>query len=149
MGWRRTVALLVLSGVLAGCGANDNSSGSSGGSGTSQVGTSTPGGQGTSGQGGSGQGGGGSLAWVPFGPKDPQFPTPSWPAYNALAAGKCSNLQDYLSHDTGGLQGTGIATAMLAVCQAAVEATPASGRPSSRTRAPIRRRWRTTVSRGW
>ncbi|WP_427890509.1 hypothetical protein ACQHIV_00435 [Kribbella sp. GL6] len=125
MAWGRPVALLVLAGVLAGCGATNDSSGS----GTPEIGTSTPGGQGsgpgsgnTGGNTGGGGGqGGGSLAWVPFGPKDPQFPTPSWPAYNALAAGKCPELQDYLSHDTGGLQGTGIATAMLAVCRAAVD----------------------------
>lgn len=60
------------------------------------------------------------LAWVPFGPKDPTFPTPSWPAYNAFAEGKCDQLQDYLSSDDGaGIAESDLALAMVAVCQAA------------------------------
>ncbi|MFD7160904.1 hypothetical protein ACFV9C_40400 [Kribbella sp. NPDC059898] len=103
MVWRRAVALLFLYGVLAGC----NSGTSSGGSSTPDTETS-------------GKSDGGALSWVPFGPKDPKFPTPYWPAYNALADGKCSELQAYLRDDTGGLKGTDIATAMLALCRAAV-----------------------------
>ena len=60
------------------------------------------------------------LAWVPFGPKDPTFPTPSWPAYNAFAEGKCAQLQDYLNSDDGaGLAESDLALAMVAVCKAA------------------------------
>jgi hypothetical protein len=101
--------------------------GGAGGGGGSEGGG---GGQGGGSQGGGGQGGGGSqgggggqgeeLAWVPFGPSDPTFPTPSWPVYRAFANGDCSALQDYLSSPEGESV-DGFGQAMLAVCQAAVE----------------------------
>ena len=100
--------------------------GGSGGGGGGQGGGSQGGGQGGGGsqgggsQGGAGGGQGEELAWVPFGPSDPTFPTPSWPVYRAFANGDCSALQDYLSSPEGESV-DGFGQAMLAVCQAAVE----------------------------
>ena len=54
---------------------------------------------------------------MPFGPSDPQIPTPSWPVYNAFAQGDCSGLRDYLATDDIGDFGQ----AMAAVCAASVE----------------------------
>jgi hypothetical protein len=142
------VALVLVSGLLAAaCGGSGGSSdGDPSGSGGSAAvtGDSTQqgggddggtqgggGGQGGGSQGGGGQGGGGSqggggggqgeeLAWVPFGPSDPTFPTPSWPVYRAFANGDCSALQDYLNSPEGESVGR-FGEAMVAVCQAAVE----------------------------
>jgi hypothetical protein len=61
------------------------------------------------------------LAWVPFGPKDPTFPTPTWPTYNFFAEGKCSKLRDYLTTDGAGIAQSDLAQAMVAVCAAAIE----------------------------
>jgi hypothetical protein len=61
------------------------------------------------------------LAWVPFGPKDPTFPTPTWPTYNSFAEGKCSKLRDYLTTDGAGIAQSDLARAMVAVCAAAIE----------------------------
>ncbi len=58
-----------------------------------------------------------SLAWVPFGPTDPTVPTPTWPLYRALAAGKCSELRAALGDNDAGDFGR----AMAALCAAAVE----------------------------
>jgi hypothetical protein len=131
------VALVLVVGLVAGCGGSGGSptGGASGGGGstaasgdtTQQGGGGGQGGGGNQGggQGGGGQGGGGGgqgeeLAWVPFGPSDPTIPTPSWPAYRAFANGDCSALQDYLgTSDGSGLGDFG--RAMVAVCQAAVE----------------------------
>jgi hypothetical protein len=102
------VALVLVVGLVAGCG------GTSGGTG---------GDAGQQGGGGGSQGGGGGgqdeeLAWVPFGPSDPTFPTPAWPLYRELADGNCSTLQANLTNGNG----TGeFGTAMLALCLAAVE----------------------------
>ena len=137
------VALVLVVGLLAAaCGGSGGSSGgdASGSGGSAAVtGDSTQGGagggggsQGGGGHGGTGtQGGGGSqggggggqgeeLAWVPFGPSDPTFPTPSWPIYRAFANGDCSALQDYLNSPEGESV-DGFGQAMVAVCQAAVE----------------------------
>ncbi|MGW6199122.1 hypothetical protein ACWF0M_23450 [Kribbella sp. NPDC055110] len=82
-----------------------------------------PGESGTAKSGGSGDGkrGSGWLSWVPFGPRDGESPTPTWAAYTPFADGKCARLQSNLRTDTAGLKGTGIATAMLALCRAAVD----------------------------
>ena len=61
------------------------------------------------------------LAWVPFGPKDPTNPTPTWPAYNSFAEGKCVQLRDYLSNEGAGIAESDLAKAMVAVCAAAIE----------------------------
>lgn len=61
------------------------------------------------------------LAWVPFGPKDPTFPTPTWPAYNSFADGKCAQLRDYLGNEGSGIASSDLAKAMVAVCAAAIE----------------------------
>jgi hypothetical protein len=141
------VVLVLVAGLLAAAcggsgGSGDDASGSGGsaavtGDSTQQGGAGGGGGsegggggQGGGSQGGGGQGGGGSqgggggqgeeLAWVPFGPSDPTFPTPSWPVYRAFANGDCSALQDYLSSPEGESV-DGFGQAMLAVCQAAVE----------------------------
>lgn len=58
-----------------------------------------------------------SLTWVPFGPSDPDSPTPSWPAYNAFADGNCPALEAYTSEQDLGDFGR----AMVATCFAAVE----------------------------
>jgi hypothetical protein len=141
------VALVLVAGLLAAaCGGSGGSSGGdasgtggstaatgdstqqggAGGGGGSQGGGGGQGGgsQGGGGQGGSQGGGGGGqgeeLAWVPFGPSDPTFPTPSWPIYRAFANGDCSALQDYLNSPDGESV-DGFGQAMVAVCQAAVE----------------------------
>ena len=137
------VALVLVVGLLAAaCGGSGGSSGddASGSGGSAAVtGDSTQqggagegggsqgggGGQGGGSQGGGSQGGGGGgqgeeLAWVPFGPSDPTFPTPSWPIYRAFANGDCSALQDYLNSPDGESV-DGIGQTMVAVCQAAVE----------------------------
>jgi hypothetical protein len=104
--WRRVVALItsvVLFGVLSSCGSDAPADGSGG-----------PGDNG----GNSGSG----FSWVPVGPKDPTSPTPTWPAYNYFANGKCSQLRTYLkSSDAGDFGRSDLATAMLAVCRAAVD----------------------------
>lgn len=72
--------------------------------------------------GGAGQPDGGAqeaerLSWVPFGPTDPDVPTPSWPAYNAFASGDCAAVERVTAE-----QGLGeFGAAMVAVCRAAVE----------------------------
>ncbi|MPZ74713.1 MAG: hypothetical protein GEU74_16120 [Nitriliruptorales bacterium] len=58
-----------------------------------------------------------SLSWVPFGPSDPDIPTPSWPAYNAFASGDCAALESYTAEQDVGAFGR----AMVAVCAAAVD----------------------------
>jgi hypothetical protein len=105
--WRRIVVSVVMFGVLAACGADTPAASGDGEPGTSK----------------SSEGkGGGWLSWVPFGPKDPKSPTPGWPAYNAFANGKCSELRTYLkSSDAGEFGRSDFATAMLAVCRAAVD----------------------------
>ena len=88
------VALALVVGLVAGCsGSGSPTTNSSGGGGSS----------------------GGGFAWAPFGPDDPQIPTPGWPAYNPFADGNCSKLRKNL--DSLGAFGK----AMVAVCAAAIE----------------------------
>jgi hypothetical protein len=98
------VALALVVGLVAGC------------SGSGSPTTNSSGGGDSSGGGSSGGGGsGGGFAWAPFGPDDPQIPTPGWPAYNPFADGNCSKLRKNL--DSLGAFGK----AMVAVCAAAIE----------------------------
>jgi hypothetical protein len=105
------MALALVVGLVAGC---DGSS--SGGGGSSGDGSGPP--TTNSSDGGSSSDGG--LAWVPFGPDDPDIPTPSWPAYKHFAQGNCSGLQAYFNTDDGRRVGD-FGKAMVAVCAAAVE----------------------------
>jgi hypothetical protein len=120
------VALVLVAGLLAAaCGGSGGSpggdaSGSGGSAAVTGDSTQQGGASGGGSQGGGGGGQGEELAWVPFGPSDPTFPTPSWPIYRAFANGDCSALQDYLNSPEGqSVEGFG--QAMVAVCQAAVE----------------------------
>jgi hypothetical protein len=123
---RRRIALsLLLVAVLlpAGCGSDSTA----GDSGTSGSGPTAGNGGDTGGDNGGddggdngGDNGGGSLSWVPFGPKDPQSPTPTWSAYNYLADGKCAELAGEVANLTAD-QGGDFGKAMVALCQAAVK----------------------------
>lgn len=105
--WRRIVVPVVMFGVLAACGADAPAASGDGEPSTSKSSEGKA---------------GGWLSWVPFGPKDPKSPTPGWPAYNAFANGKCSELRTYLkSSDAGEFGRSDFASAMLAVCRAAVD----------------------------
>ncbi|MEU4606966.1 hypothetical protein AB0F43_28625 [Kribbella sp. NPDC023972] len=107
------VISVVVLGVLAGCGQDTlPEGGSPPGSGSNGGGK---------GDGGGKDDGGGWLSWVPFGPKDPTFPTPTWPAYNYLAKGKCSDLRSYLRDDPGDGGKSEFGQAMVALCRAAVD----------------------------
>jgi hypothetical protein len=139
---RRAAAWLVRSGLLGlllallvSCGsaptdspstADDSSdtgsSSAGGGAGGGNAGGNNAGGSNAVGdnQAGDNGGGGGTdkgVAWVPFGPQDPSFPTPTWPVYNAFASGDCSKLADALPSNDVGDYGQ----LMLAVCQAAID----------------------------
>ena len=104
----RLVALIIVVGVAASCGGGESNSGTD--SGGDDAGTGNSGGDDQSDD---------DVAWVPFGPNDPDIPTPSWPAYNAFADGNCSALRDYLSGEGSGVGEFG--SAMAAVCAAAIE----------------------------
>ena len=110
-GWRGSAVFFVLTismfaGLTTGCGG-DSTGGDSGGSDDTDE----------------NQEGNGedieddSLTWVPFGPNDPDIPTPSWPAYNPFADGNCPALEEYTSEQDLGDFGR----AMVALCFAAVE----------------------------
>ena len=120
---RRLIALsllLIVALLPTGCGS-DSTAGDSGTSDSGQSGD--PGGNNggdNGGDNGGGDKGGGSLSWVPWGPKDPQSPTPTWSAYNYLADGKCSDLQSEVADLTAD-QGGDFGKAMVALCQAAVK----------------------------
>ena len=72
---------------------------------------------------GSGSGSAGSpdtgLAWVPFGPDDPKFPTPGWDVYYYFLAHDCGSLQS--SVQTPGDGFGNLYKAAVAVCRAAVD----------------------------
>jgi hypothetical protein len=126
--------LVMLLGLLVSCGraptdspsTDDNGSVSSTSSaaGDSDAADSDAGANNGGGTGSGGNGGGGGrsgddkgVAWVPFGPQDPSFPTPTWPVYNAFASGDCSRLASVLPSNDVGDYGQ----LMLAVCQAAID----------------------------
>jgi hypothetical protein len=114
----RLAATMVVFVLVAGC--NDVSSQDDGGSPTDTTSANTGGPDTPASTGGNGSDEG--IAWVPFGPNDPKVPTPSWPAYNAFAAGKCSKLRDYFEGDDGRQLGeSDYGKAMVAVCRAAVD----------------------------
>jgi hypothetical protein len=105
--WRRIVVSVVMFGVLAACGADTPAASGDGEPGSSKSSESK---------------GGGWLSWVPFGPGDPGDPTPTWPAYNYFADGKCSSLRDYLKkEDLSTKEGGDFGRAMLALCLATVK----------------------------
>jgi len=56
------------------------------------------------------------LAWVPFGPDDPAFPTPGWDVYYHFLAHDCDSLRDTVQNKTGHLYQSAVA-----VCYAAVD----------------------------
>jgi hypothetical protein len=56
------------------------------------------------------------LAWVPFGPDDPAFPTPGWDVYYYFLAHDCDSLRDKVQNKTGHLYESAVA-----VCYAAVD----------------------------
>jgi hypothetical protein len=126
LGPGRSVALLMVV-ALGACGqpADTNSSGAEQVSETASTSTgSTSTTTSTSPSSSSSKGGGGkkeeepeTLAWVPFGPADPDVPTPTWPLYTALANGKCSELRKAVPDNDAGDFGL----AMAALCAAAVE----------------------------
>jgi hypothetical protein len=124
------VLVAVLAGACGGVGPSTSDSSDGGGSAaaaTSAGSDSSPDAVESSGGGDAADGGSSpdgaspdDLAWVPFGPKDPKIPTPSWPAYNDFAQGNCSGLRAYL--DTSDATSAGdFGKAMAAVCAAAVE----------------------------
>jgi hypothetical protein len=100
---------------------NSSDSGSSsagdGNGGGNNAGGNNNGGNNEAGDNGGGGGTDKGVAWVPFGPQDPSFPTPTWPVYNAFASGDCSKLADALPSNDVGDYGE----LMLAVCQAAID----------------------------
>ena len=95
-------------------GSGNNGSDNGGGNGSGNGGDNGGGGDNSGGGGGSSDRG---VAWAPFGPQDPTYPTPTWPVYNAFASGDCSKLASELPTNDVGDYGA----LMLAVCQAAVE----------------------------
>lgn len=123
------LAVLLLGLLLAGCGRaptdSPTTAGNSSSSAASNAGDINGGGDNGGGDNGGGNGGGDNgggtsgegVAWVPFGPQDPSFPTPTWPVYNAFASGDCSTLASVLPSNDIGDYGE----LMLAVCQAAVD----------------------------
>ncbi len=56
------------------------------------------------------------LAWVPFGPNDPDFPTPGWDVYYYFTAHDCDKLQNDVQQKTGNLYKSAVA-----ICYAAVK----------------------------
>jgi hypothetical protein len=56
------------------------------------------------------------LAWVPFGPDDPDFPTPGWDVYYYFLAHDCDKLSNDVQNKTGRLYQSAVA-----VCYAAVD----------------------------
>jgi hypothetical protein len=107
MGPLVTVVLLV--GLLAACGGSGLTINDPDDHGSSKA-------DGSSGGGGRSGGGGGSddgLAWVPFGPNDPQIPN-DWAGYRALAQRDCDGVASRVNRDNKLWQ------ALIAVCAAAV-----------------------------
>ena len=91
-------------------GTPTSSSGSSSGSSTSGSSDSGPGSDSTDSSG---------VAWVPFGPDDPKFPTPGWDVYYYFLAHNCHALQsDVQTPDVGF---GSLYNAAVAVCRAAVD----------------------------
>jgi hypothetical protein len=123
-GWQSVLAASMLAVVLvAGCGGsegNDSSSqddGGATGTDTGQANTASPDDSDGNDGGGSDEG----IAWVPFGPDDPEDPTPTWPLYRSFADGNCSALQDVVDEvESNGEPNPGL-EGMVAVCRAAVD----------------------------
>lgn len=108
----RIIALIAAVVLVAGCGGGSSNSNGERSDGAER----TSGGEGSTG--GKSKGGADDeLAWVPFGPADPEIPDPAWPAYRLLAEGDCSGLEDFLTGSSAGDFGR----AMVAVCAAAVD----------------------------
>jgi hypothetical protein len=103
--------LLTAALALNGCGAATENSSTVSTSGTvaetaltsTSPSASSPGPSGS----GSGSGSSGSpdtgLAWVPFGPDDPKFPTPGWDVYYYFMAHDCESLQSSVQTPGDGL----------------------------------------------
>lgn len=111
------VVLISASLAVSGCGGRTQTS--SGGSGTSSsIGTQAS----TSTASGSTQSSSRStepddeLAWVPFGPDDPAYPTPGWDAYYYFLAHDCDKLSNDVQSKSGHLYESAVA-----VCYAAVD----------------------------
>ena len=115
--------LLTAALALNGCGAaNENSSTETTSGTTVGRGTSTSH-SGSSSASGSGSGSSGSpdngLAWVPFGPDDPKFPTPGWDVYYYFLEHNCQSLQNDVQTPDAGFGN--LYRAAVAVCRAAVD----------------------------
>ena len=119
--------LLTAALALNGCGAATENSSTVSTSGTviETTGTSPSPSASSPGPSGSGSGSGSSgspdtgLAWVPFGPDDPKFPTPGWDVYYYFLAHDCGSLQS--SVQTPGDGFGNLYKAAVAVCRAAVD----------------------------
>ena len=59
------------------------------------------------------------VAWVPFGPDDPKFPTPGWDVYYYFLAHNCNALQSDVQTPDAGFGS--LYDAAVAVCRAAVD----------------------------
>ena len=114
--------LLTAALALNGCGAaNENSSTETTSGTTVGTGTSTSHSGSSSASGSSSESSGSAdtgLAWVPFGPDDPKFPTPGWDVYYYFLAHDCESLQS--SVQTPGDGFGNLYKAAVAVCRAAV-----------------------------
>lgn len=80
-----------------------NSSGTGTGTGTSESGSSSH----------------DELAWVPFGPNDPDFPTPGWDVYFYFLKHDCQDLQGSVQKPDSGF--SPLYDAAVAACRAAVD----------------------------
>ena len=128
-----TAAGLLAGLVATGCGAAEENSSNQTGAPTTTgtvgetVRTSTISAGPTSGpsSSGSGSGSGSSetpdneLAWAPFGPDDPKFPTPGWDVYYYFLEHNCQSLQNDVQTPDAGFGN--LYRAAVAVCRAAVD----------------------------
>jgi hypothetical protein len=126
-----TAAGLLTGLVVTGCGAADETSpdetgtASTTGTVTNTVRTSTVSSGTTSGSSHVGSGSGSSespdsgLAWAPFGPDDPKFPTPGWDVYYYFLQHNCQSLQNDVQTPDAGF--SSLYKAAVAVCRAAVD----------------------------
>ena len=115
--------LLTAALALNGCGAaNENSSTETTSGTTVGTGTSTSHSGSSSASGSSSESSGSAdtgLAWVPFGPDDPKFPTPGWDVYYYFLAHDCGSLQGSVQTPNDGFGN--LYNAAVAVFRAAVD----------------------------
>ena len=139
--------LLTAALALNGCGAATENSSTVSTSGTviETTGTSPSPSASSPGPSGSGSGSGSSgspdtgLAWVPFGPDDPKFPTPGWDVYYYFLAHDCGSLQS--SVQTPGDGFGNLYKAAVAVCRAAVDGDQSQWSVASGPSATVATAW--------